>query len=185
MLQSSTDNPLPPFIGDPVIRASQSQLFNLQSALVLGPLSVQAEWTGVRVDQIGGGPVFLQAAYVMAGCFLTGEHRTYDRTYGTFGGPKVTAPFACADGPAALGAGPGAWELVARLGWLDFGDPDLPPTPSGLRAGGRLKTMTLGVNWYLSDRARLMLNYVHTVPTNLNFGRSTADSVTVRTAVFW
>ena len=75
--------------------------------------------------------------------------------------------------------------MVAWLAWLDFGDPDLPPTPSGSRTGGRLTTVTLGVNWYLSDRARLMVNYVHAMPTNLTFGSSTAESVTVRTAVFW
>jgi phosphate-selective porin OprO/OprP len=185
LLQSNTDNPLSLFVRDLAIPATQTQLLNLQSALVLGPLSLQAEWTGQRVDQIGGSPVLFQAAYVLASYFLTGEHRAYDRAYGTFGGPKVRSPFVCTDGPGGVGAGPGAWELTARLAWLDLSDPDLPPGANGLAVGGRLTTLAVGVNWHLTDTARLMLNYVHAMPAAPLFGSSTADTVTVRTAVFW
>jgi phosphate-selective porin OprO and OprP len=185
LLQSNTDNPLSPFVSNITIAATQNQLFNVQSALLLGPLLVQAEWTGTRIDQIVGGAVFFQGAYILASYFLTGESRTYNRPYGTFGGPHVKSPFVCTDGPGRVGAGPGAWEVTARLAWLDLDDPNVPPAPNGLRVGGRLTTLTLGLNWYLTDNAQLMLNYVHAVPTDPNFGSSTADTVTIRTAVFW
>ncbi len=181
LLESNTDNPLTPFVPNLRIPATQNQLFNVQTALLLGPLSFQAEWTGTRIDQIGGGPVFLQGAYVMASYFVTGEHRGYDRKTGTFTHPRVHSEFVCKDGVT----GPGAWELTARLAWLDFDDADLPRTASGLKVGSRLTTVTLGVNWYLTDTARLMMNYVRALPTDPNFGSSTADAFTVRTAFFW
>src|SRR5262249_2151671 len=64
LLQSGSDNPRTPYVPSVLIPANQYQLYNLQSALVLGPLSFQAEWTGTRVEQIGGGPVNLHGGYV-------------------------------------------------------------------------------------------------------------------------
>jgi phosphate-selective porin OprO/OprP len=181
LLESDPGNPLSPFVPNLLIRATENQLFNVQTALLLGPLSFQAEWSGTRIDQIGGGPVFLQGAYVMASYFVTGEHRGYDRKTGTFTHPRVHSEFVCKDGIT----GPGAWELTARLAWLDFDDANLPLDANGLKVGSRLTTITLGVNWYLTDTARVMVNYVRALPTDPNFGSSTADAFTIRTAVFW
>lgn len=185
LLQSGSDNALIPFVKDVSVPATQNQLFNLQAALILGSLSYQAEWSGTRIDQIGGRPVVLQAGYVLASWFLTGEHREYLTDLGTFGQPRVRAPFVCRDGAGKLGQGPGAWELTARWAYLDFDSPDLAPGPDGRPVGTRLTTVTLGVNWYLNDNARLMFNYVHAVPVDPTFGSSTADSFTIRSAIFW
>jgi phosphate-selective porin OprO and OprP len=185
LLQSGTDNGRVPFLPTIVIPATQNQLFNLQAALVLGPLSFQAEWTGTRVDQIGGGPVVFQGAYLLASYFLTGEHRDYNREFGTFWEPTVRCPFICTDGPGGIGRGPGAWELTARLAYVDFDSSKLQPGPDGLPVGNRLTTVTLGVNWYLYDNARIMFDYVHAVPVDPTFGSSTADTITVRSALFW
>jgi phosphate-selective porin OprO/OprP len=165
------------------VPASQNQLYNLQAALVLGPLSFQAEWNGTRIDQIGGGPVFFQGAYIFASYFLTGEHREYNREVGTFWEPQVHSPFACRTGTDVTGTG--AWELTARLANLDFDSPNLALGSDGLKIGNRLTTVTLGVNWYINDNARLMFNYVHATPWDPNFGSSVADSFTLRTAIFW
>jgi phosphate-selective porin OprO/OprP len=185
LLQSGTDNPRTPFVPTVSIPANQYQLYNLQSAVVLGPLSFQAEWNVARVEQTGGGPVVLQGGYVLAGYFLTGEHRTYNREVGTFWEPTVRRPFVCTDGAAAVAQGAGAWELTARLAYLDVDSPNLAPGPNGLPIGTRTTTVTVGLNWYLNDNARIMLDWVHAVPVNAVFGSSTADVVTVRTAVFW
>jgi phosphate-selective porin OprO and OprP len=185
LLQSGSDNPRTPFVPSVSIPANQYQLYNLQSALVLGPLSFQAEWDGTRVEQIGGGPVVLSGWYVQASYFLTGEHRNYNRDVGTFWEPTVRRPFACTDGPAAVAQGPGAWELSARLAYLDFDSPNLPRGPNGLPVGTRTTTITLGLNWYLNDNARIMVDWVHAIPDFPPFGSSAADLVTVRTAVFW
>jgi phosphate-selective porin OprO and OprP len=185
LLQSGTDNPLTPFVPSVSIPANQYQLYNLQAALVLGPLSFQAEWNVARVEQTGGGPVVLQGGYVLASYFLTGEHRTYNREVGTFWEPTVRRPFVCTDGPGGVASGPGAWELTARLAYLDFDSPNLAPGPDGLPVGTRTTTVTIGLNWYLNDNVRVMLDWVHAVPVNAVLGSSTADIVTARTAVFW
>ena len=72
---------------------------------------------------------------------------------------RVTRPWL--RGPAAADRphGWGAWELTARFTYLDFFDPDTPPGPSGQLIGIRLPQPTFGVNWYMSDRVRLMFNY--------------------------
>jgi phosphate-selective porin OprO/OprP len=54
-----------------------------------------------------------------------------------------------------------------------------------LRAGDRLAEATFGVNWYLNDYTRILFNYTHAVPVDLNFGPSSADAFFIRTAVFW
>jgi len=185
LLQSGSDNPRTPFVPAVSIPANQYQLYNLQSAVVLGPLSFQAEWDATRVEQIGGGPVVLSGWYVQASYFLTGEHRNYNREVGTFWEPTVRRPFVCTDGRSAVAQGPGAWEVAARLAYLDFDSPNLPRGSNGLPVGTRQTTITVGLNWYLNDNARIMVDWVHTIPTFPPFGSSAADLVTVRSAVFW
>jgi phosphate-selective porin OprO and OprP len=185
LLQSGTDSPRTPFVPTVSIPANQYQLYNLQAAVVLGSLSFQAEWNATRVEQIGGGPVVLSGWYVFASYFLTGEHRNYNREVGTFWEPTVRRPFACTDRPGQIGQGPGAWELTARLAYLDFDSPNLPLGPNGLPVGTRETTITVGLNWYLNDNARIMLDWVHAIPVLPPFGSSTADLFTVRSAVFW
>jgi phosphate-selective porin OprO and OprP len=184
LLQSGSDNPRTPFVPSVSIPADHYQLYNLQSALVLGPLSFEAEWNATRVEQIGGGPVVLSGWYVQASYFLTGEHRNYNREAGTFWEPTVRRPFVCKDG-SATARGPGAWELAARLAYLDFDSPNLPRGSNGQPVGTRTTTLTIGLNWYLNDNVRIMLDWVHDIPDFPPFGSSTADQFTVRTAVFW
>jgi phosphate-selective porin OprO/OprP len=184
-LLQTGDNPLIPFVPNIAIPATQSQLYNLQAALVLGPLSFQAEWNGANLDQIDGGPVLLQGAYVLVSYFLTGEHRAYNREVGTFARTRVIRPFICQDDSNGIGRGSGAWELTARWAGLDFDSSNLATDANGLKVGNRLTTWTLGLNWYLNDHARLMFNYLHAVPGNPNFGNSAANAFTIRSAIFW
>jgi phosphate-selective porin OprO/OprP len=184
LLQSGSDNPRTPFVPSVSIPANHYQLYNLQSALVLGPLSFQADWNATRVEQIGGGPVTLSGWYVQASYFLTGEHRNYNRDVGTFWEPTVRRPFVCKEG-SGVGAGPGAWEVSARLSYLDFDSPNLPRGPNGQPVGTKTTTVTIALNWYLNDNVRVMVDWVHAIPDYPPFGSSTADIFTVRTAVFW
>jgi phosphate-selective porin OprO/OprP len=185
LLQSGSDNPRTPFAPSVAIPADQYQLYNLQSALILGPLAFQAEWNGTRVEQIGGGPVILDGWYAQASYFLTGEHRNYNREVGTIGFPTVRRPFVCADGTTTIAQGPGAWEVSVRFAYLNFDSSNLPKGSNGLPVGTRSTTITVGLNWYLNNNARFMLDWVHDIPVFPPFGSSTADTFTVRTAVFW
>jgi phosphate-selective porin OprO/OprP len=179
------DTPPSPFVSTIKIPADDYQLYNVQWAAVFGPLSFQAEWSAMDVNQIGGGPVFLHGAYAYASLFLTGEHRQYETKDGVFGRTRVLHPFVCMDGKHPVACGPGAWELTARFAYADFANANIPPASNGLRVGDREAVTVLGVNWYLNDYTRLMFNFTHVVPVDPNFGPSRADEFGLRFAIFW
>ncbi|MFO0965095.1 MAG: porin [Gemmataceae bacterium] len=179
------DTPGSPFQPVITIPASAQQLYNLQGALVLGPLSLQAEWTATDIDQIGGPTVFLNGGYAFVSYFLTGESRAYLRQDGKFGMTRVLEPFVCLRDGINHVRGPGAWEVAARFGYVNFSSGAIPRNANGLRVGDTETTLTLGLNWYLNDYTRLMFNYTHAIPVDPNFGPSFADSYGLRVAIFW
>jgi phosphate-selective porin OprO and OprP len=126
----------------------QSDTFwGLEAAVVLGSFSAQAEYGELSVDTpsfIAGNPTF-EGWYVDASYFLTGERRPYDK--GSFGRVKVKNP--------VWKGGKGAWQIAGRYDVIDLSD------NSGFvcAACGEQATWLLGVNWYLNDYTRLMLNY--------------------------
>jgi phosphate-selective porin OprO and OprP len=180
-----TDNPGSPFQPAITLSASQQQLYNVQSALVLGPLSFQAEWELATIDQLKGGPVLFQGGYAFASFFLTGEHREYLPKDGFFGGTHVRSPFLCMKGGKLLASGTGAWELTARFSYMDYRSSNLSLTSTGLLQGDREADTTLGINWYLNDNTRIMFNYTHAVPVDPNFGPSFADAFFISFQIFW
>ena len=85
--------------------------------------------------------------YLYASFFLTGEHRPYQKSSGTFTRLKPKNNFSMS------GQGWGAWEVVARYSSLDLNDNGID--------GGQLDDYTVGINWYLNPQVRAMFNYVY------------------------
>jgi phosphate-selective porin OprO/OprP len=179
-----SDNPGSPFLPTITIPAEQQQLYDIEWAMVLGPLSFQAEWTATNIDQLGGGPVWLQGCYAFASYFLTGENRAYDTKDGDFGMTRVLRPFVRLNEKPYLAQGPGAWELTARFAYVHFASGNIPEN-KGLKVGDNEAELTVGLNWYLNDYTRIMFNYVHAVVVDPNFGPSFANAFFLRTAIFW
>jgi phosphate-selective porin OprO/OprP len=127
------------------LKADGVDIVGLESAWVVGPFSLQGEYMSVGVDRPVGGSLRFQGYYVYAGVFLTGEHRAYKKASGAFDRTKPRRNF--------REGGFGAWELVVRYSGLDLTDGDVQ--------GGVLQDWTVGLNWYLNDHTRWMLNYVH------------------------
>ena len=125
--------------------AASLDLVGVEAALVLGPTSFQTEYMHNSVHQPNGGDVNFASFYVQASHFLTGEHRPYRDSGGHFNRVK---PF------HNLGDqnGWGAWEIALRYSQLDLNDQ--------LINGGKLRDLTLGLNWYLNPTTRMMWNYV-------------------------
>jgi phosphate-selective porin OprO/OprP len=113
-------------------------------AWVNGPFSVQGEIANTALQRNNGEDDAnnLWGAYLGASYFLTGEQRTYDAERGVFGRVEVDRPLH--DG------GPGAWEVAARADYIDLnGD--------GVNGGEQISYIG-GVNWYLNDYVRFMLD---------------------------
>src|SRR5690606_21316537 len=74
----------PFFVDTGRIPSDNFQIYNLELAGQYGPVHVQSEYFITTVDQTVGSDLFYDGAYIQAGWFLTGENRTYNRTFGVF-----------------------------------------------------------------------------------------------------
>lgn len=182
-----SDSPASPFLPTVNIPANSQQLYNLQAAGVFGPFSAQSEWFGTVIQQRGAGVVFLHGFYADVSYFLTGEHRGYDRTDAAFSRVSVLRPLVRAPGRPATGFG--AVELAARFAVGDFMSANLPQPTSGALAiapqGATLLQATFGVNWYLNDFTRVMVNYTMATPEARGVPALPAHVFGVRTAIYW
>jgi phosphate-selective porin OprO/OprP len=144
---------------------------NLEFATVWGPFTVQSEAFLSNVNFSGADSQWIGGAYVHCSYFLTGENRIYER-YGMhgaqFGRNQPYSNFFWVPG----GCGPGAWELKARWSNLTLDNVD----------SGQYNDLTLGFNWYWSDRVRIMFDYIHpvTAPGTKPFGETTSDIIGMR-----
>lgn len=134
------------FVETSTIAINRANIVGLESALICGPFSLQGEYMLADLDRkhSSSEPTF-DGFYVQGSYFLTGEHRKYKTSAGAFDRVKPKENFSYGDGP-------GAWEVAARYSQIDLSD-------SGV-SGGKLKDITVGLNWYLNPNMRIMWNYV-------------------------
>jgi phosphate-selective porin OprO/OprP len=123
----------------------------------VGPVAFMGELVRVQFDGLQLGALNKDLAiwggYGQVSWMLTGEHVGYKG-----GKPSAVRPRrAFGWGP---GAGWGAWQLAARYdycsadpGWRDYGFVDATRYSSAGRG------LTLGVNWYINDMVRAMLDF--------------------------
>jgi phosphate-selective porin OprO/OprP len=154
------------------LAVSQYNVFGGELLWVSGPLSLQSEAMVTFVQQTNGGEATLPGAYAQVGYFLTGEHRPYDRKAGAIDRVIPHENFFRVRTDQGTSMGTGAWEVAARVSWLDLEDPAV--------RGGTLLDGTLGVNWYLNPYSKLVFNYVHSVPDPSNAGASAMNAFAVR-----
>jgi phosphate-selective porin OprO/OprP len=117
-----------------------------EAALVLGRFSLQGEAAHTWLQRDGADDASgLWGGYLSASYFLTDEQRNYDGESGAFGRVEVGHP--------VFEGGPGAWEFGARLDYvaLNDGGADIK--------GGEQYSLIAGINWYLNDHIRLMIDY--------------------------
>jgi phosphate-selective porin OprO and OprP len=126
---------------------------------VYGPVAVAAQYFAEdqELRRAAGQVVTVnyRGGYVLATCLLTGEERT------SLSQPIAPlVPFDPVDGCF----GPGAWELVARVSWLELNADD-PAGFAGLidpaRPATRATELTAGLNWYLNRWVRMQFNWEH------------------------
>ncbi len=119
--------------------ASSIRRLGVEAVAIRGPYSVQAEYMRTRVARDEFKDPEFDGWYVFVSWFLTGESRNFTRRVGNFGPIKPNHDY-------------GAFELAARYSAIDL--------TSETVFGGEEKNVTLGLNWYVRPRIRLMANYV-------------------------
>lgn len=102
-------------------------------------LNLQAQYLHRRNNAPTLGDPSFAGGYAQVSWAITGEARGYNESAGVFTDirPRARA---------------GALELAARVSRLDLSD--------GLVAGGEETNYALGLNWYVTDNARLMINVI-------------------------
>jgi phosphate-selective porin OprO and OprP len=143
---------VPFFVDTGLLPADGYQLCGLEAALTWESFSCYGEYMWAPVDRINADSVSFQGAYVIASCFLTGEHRPYKRGSGTLDRVMPLCPLHKEPGERWRAAGIGAWELAARLSYLDLDDANV--------RGGELTDLTIGLNWYATPFLRVTANWV-------------------------
>ncbi len=146
------------------IPCNDFQLYNFEAAIMNGPLLVQAEYMAAALPEIRGPNVFLDGGYIEALYLLTGENHNYNLPGKFIQGVTPFEPFFhVRDADNNIITGWGAWEIGARLSFIDLNNDRV--------GGGRAVNYTFGLHWYLTNNCSVMYNFIHS-----NFDRRGIDS---------
>lgn len=143
-------------VANPLIGAD---VINAEVAAVYRNIYLQGEYFHYAIDRRGLKNAAFNGAYGEAAWTITGESHKYKPDSGAYGSISPDHPVDFKEG------GIGAWELAARVSYVGLDDnfvtgQTLATAPSAV-AGGDQLDYTAGVNWYVNNNMRFMLNYVH------------------------
>jgi len=171
-----------------IANVSGAQVYGVEAAATYGSFIAQGEYYWFNVDRtantglppIGASSLKFDGGYAEAAYVLTGETHTYNSATAAYNGIKPAHPFSFADG------GWGAWEIAGRISEMNLNDQ--LASAAGI-AGGRQIIYTAGLNWYVNNNVRFMLNYLHgdiskqASSTSTTDAGSKFDAVAMRTQV--
>lgn len=157
----------PFFVDTGEFSATSMTLAGVEVAMVRGPYWAQAEWVGYDAETSNSSSVSFSGSYAEMGWFLTGESKFYRTQDGKFG--RITPNRLFEGGNPFTGRGDGgALEFTGRVSTLDLN--------SGPISGGEITDVSVGMNWYLNQSSRFMLNVIRSDVKNVG----TADLVLLR-----
>ncbi len=128
---------------------------NAELAIVMGRLTLQSEAYLSTIYLNNGDQPTINGAYLHASYFLTGENRIYERfgQHGAqFGRNVPVFQRFCSTRLPQLGC----MGSKARWSHLDINNLN----------EGQYNDVTVGFNWYWSDRTRVMFDWIHPVTSN-------------------
>jgi phosphate-selective porin OprO/OprP len=135
--------PAPYFVETASFAAGNTRTASVEAYYRPGPLLLGSEYFLIEADAPESGNPLFHGGDVVASWLVTGETRAYNTVGGYF---KAVSP-----ARTVFEGGPGAWEAVLRLSYIDL--------DSGALRGGRFWRLTPMVNWHLSDNVRLEFTY--------------------------
>jgi phosphate-selective porin OprO/OprP len=177
------------FLTTGAIPAKNAAGFGPEVAAGLGSAFFQAEYYHIFIDQSGQtltAPrprLNFDGYYAQASYVLTGESRKYIPVSGAYSGVRPDHP---------VGAGGwGAWEVAVRWSHIKLNSHDTPgvaQTTTGGVFGGRANGLAVGVNWYVNNNIRFMLNYIHDdvnklAATGVTGAGARIDAIAARTQI--
>ncbi len=165
----------PRLIDSGVLSAESYSTGNLEAAIVYGRFTLQSEAFLSQVNMLATDNRQVKGGYLHGSWFLTGENRIFEK----FGqhGPQfsrnvLNKNFFVSD----CHSGPGAWELKSRWSYLDLNNV----------GAGQYNDFTAGVNWYWTDRTRVMFDWIHPFTSNgTTFGATESDLLAMRFDFSW
>jgi len=176
----------PNFVDTGRYKASNFNLWGLETVAQYGPVSFQAEWMATQVNSAVG-PIFYNGAYAEVMYRLTGEHRQYDRNLGSFRNFIPFTDFFALRGPERGVHGWGGWEIAARWSYVDLRNPASLNKYyiGGTNASGNgiLNDSTVGLSWHMNAHTKLQFNWIHAMLNNTAKGHSQADLFVTRAQV--
>ena len=140
----------PPFISSGPIPTDRVSVIGLETAVVAGSFSLQAEWKVAPIRSTESGDPQLEGWYAYGSYFLTGESRAYRST-----GFQRLRPFR----NFLDNGGLGAWELAARYSTLDLAPRGIDNADAPIK-GTRLDNLTFALNWYWNPMTLMRFNLI-------------------------
>ncbi len=142
---------------DAVVHDGRRDRYGVELAWMLGPLSLKGEWMRMDLNDLECGSqksdFHIDGGYFSLSYFLTGEHQPFKK--GVYKGITPLHNF-----DPRQGKGFGAIQLVARYELLDIDDHLLERGyADAAQFTDQAEGFTLGVNWWLNEMVRIMINY--------------------------
>ncbi len=123
--------------------------------------AIQAEYQYTKLKNKDYNDPEFQGGYIAVAYFLTGEHFTYAKGEGILTSITPRNDFCRICKGGQFFSGPGAWELLYRFSWIDYSQMPLLTGADGDKSKiGICYDHTFGINWYLSQNTRFMVNYI-------------------------
>jgi phosphate-selective porin OprO/OprP len=186
----------PTFVDTGRYAAHSFNLVGLETVYQDGPLSFQSEWMLTQVNSVVGSIVY-HGAYAEVMYRLTGEPRPYDKKLAALRNVVPDKDFIPLGKEGKGFAGWGAWELAARLSYVELRNPSAlsghyynsttnkydAPASSGALGNGTLTDLTIGGTWFLNRHSKVQFDWIHAFLNNSARGFSSADLYVSRVQV--
>jgi len=167
-----------------VIPCGSFQLFGLEAAVIDGPWLVQSEYVSTLVDPLVGKEIYMPSAYLETTYLLTGENHNYDLDGKFIKGVTPFEPFfRVREQDGKICQGWGAWEIGARVSYIDLNNHLMGTPGNSSDTGGKMVDYTAGLTWYMTSNCSFKFNYIHSdldLATGANKGKSFADIIGTR-----
>jgi phosphate-selective porin OprO/OprP len=189
----SAVNATPNFIDSGRYQANNFNLFGVETVFQDGAVSFQSEYMANLVDSVAG-QVFYHGAYAEVMYRVTGEHRPYDKKLGSLKNVVPFTEFISFTGENKGIVGWGAWEVAARLSYVELRNPSslnghyyntvTNKFDTTAKAGnGTLTDVTLGMTWFMTGHSKFQFDWIHAFLNNSAKGFSSADLFVTRIQV--